>query len=61
MSRTQADPSTTRVSEGAPDAVADLVKQERRSTWEDIVRRHPAAAPRWVEKAAEQTETTSKG
>jgi hypothetical protein len=61
MPRTQADPSTTRVTEGAPGAVADLVKQEPRSTWDDIVRRHPAVAPRWVDKPDDQTETASKG
>lgn len=61
MSRTQADPQTNGATEGAPDAVADLVKQEPRSTWEDIVRRHPAAAPRWIDKPVDQTGTTSKG
>jgi hypothetical protein len=61
MSRLRTEPSSARVTEGAPDAVADLVKQERGSTWEDIVRRHPAAAPRWVDKPADQSEANSKG
>ena len=46
MSKTQAEPEE-RQTDGAADTAADLVQEDRHSTWSEIVRRHQSAIPKW--------------
>jgi hypothetical protein len=51
---------TFRIVAGASDAAADLVKEDRNSTWTEIFEEHPTAVPRWVGEREESAQALQK-
>lgn len=44
---------------GASGTAADLVKDNRTSTWTEIFEKHPAAVPRWASDREEAAQARS--